>query len=76
MFKDMTEELKQAVNKYVDEEWLQQHHNVDDTFLAGARWAYAHPSTQMALELYDLVDGYMSGVYEGMTLKEVIDTYY
>lgn len=68
--------INQATDAYIRDEWLQLKHNVDDTFAAGARWADNHPTAEMALGLYDLVDGYMAGIYEGMTLQEVIDEYY
>ena len=70
------EEIKQATDAYIRDKWLQLKHNVDDTYKAGISWADNHPTAEMALGLYDLVDGYMAGIYEGMTLQEVIDEYY
>lgn len=70
------EEINQATDAYISDEWRLLKHNVDDTYKAGIRWADSHPTAEMALELSDLVDGYRSGIYEGMTLQEVIDKYY
>lgn len=70
------EEINQATDAYIADEWRQLRHNVGDTFIAGARWADNHPTAEMALKLSDLVDGYKAGRYDGMTLQEVIDKYY
>ena len=70
------EEINQATDAYIMDEWRQLKHNVGDTFKAGIRWADHHPTALMAWRLASLVDGYRSGLYEGMTLQEVIDKYY
>ena len=70
------EEIEQATLAYIRDEWRQLRHNVDDTYKASIRWAENHPTALMARQLASLVDCYKCGLYEGMTLQEVIDKYY